>query len=639
MLVLLDKTVFIEGHTNMDKVLVAKRSIISTGISPNNELENKKPDEANPPDTVDMEEQPSGGAPSLAMHYPAAVIKRNIFMVNEVAVKVLCYLPMKNNLSLVNMLLYKINKEVTFFSLLRKLPEVNKKIEKRALLLDVAEEMQLKNASDLAIYLGKNLNSENKDELIPDALPMLEYLAGQGCPTAQYELGVLYYWGGKGIEQDYEKALGWLYKVQQKSSDACRLIGVMFYNGYGVSKDIFAAEEWMDKALALNLSNQKANFAMGVIQSELSSQATFIHIQLSHREKAFIFFQKSAELGSLEAINSMMLEAVSLVWPFGREVELAMEYLDKAINSGHSVPDQTLTRFVSKVWEHHQFTDGIKEFLLGHLYINGWGTLKDVVTGTNYLKAAVEKGHEKALLRLSDWYIQAQISKSDDALGVDLLSIKQFVIKHLEKAANRFSPHPEALYTLGAVYEVDTSEESQKKASSYFEQAVIRDKHKKALEKIGPVLSRAADHLANGEYSKAYEIYAPLAEAGDAEAKQKIAFMYMARMIAVKDKKLLLTCLEHVANQGSADAAFELGNWYMSVPIIKNYEEAIKWYEKAFYRGRAGAAFTLGLLYLNKSILLSKAELLEAQKWLKFAVDKKINGAQEKLAEVNKKLK
>jgi TPR repeat protein len=75
-------------------------------------------------------------------------------------------------------------------------------------------------------------------------------LSRQGNATAQYNLGVMYYYGA-GVKQDYQKAFEWYSKAAEQGDIyapyAYALAG-MYYDGKGVKQDLSKAFEWYEKA-------------------------------------------------------------------------------------------------------------------------------------------------------------------------------------------------------------------------------------------------------------------------------------------------------------------------------------------------------------------------------------------------------
>ena len=77
-------------------------------------------------------------------------------------------------------------------------------------------------------------------------------LAEQGDPEAQFILGYRYK-TGRGIKQNYKKAVEWLTKAAiQGHSDAQNSLGVCYKNGFGVKKDYSKVNLFSRKVLDLS---------------------------------------------------------------------------------------------------------------------------------------------------------------------------------------------------------------------------------------------------------------------------------------------------------------------------------------------------------------------------------------------------
>ena len=73
--------------------------------------------------------------------------------------------------------------------------------------------------------------------------------AEKGETDAQYELGICYWLGDKGITQNYQEAVKWLRKAAEKGYDAAQYnLGLMYEDGNGVEKDYVEAAKWFLKA-------------------------------------------------------------------------------------------------------------------------------------------------------------------------------------------------------------------------------------------------------------------------------------------------------------------------------------------------------------------------------------------------------
>ena len=88
-------------------------------------------------------------------------------------------------------------------------------------------------------------------------------LANQGNAQAQYNIGVMYV-QGKGVRQDYQKAVEWYTKAaNQGNAHAQYNLGVMYDEGKGVRQDYQKAVEWFTKAA--NQGFATAQYASGLM--------------------------------------------------------------------------------------------------------------------------------------------------------------------------------------------------------------------------------------------------------------------------------------------------------------------------------------------------------------------------------------
>ncbi|MDG2286187.1 MAG: tetratricopeptide repeat protein, partial [Alphaproteobacteria bacterium] len=72
--------------------------------------------------------------------------------------------------------------------------------------------------------------------------------AEQGNADAQFNLGVMYY-NGDGVTQDYVEAAKWYRKVaEQGDAEAQNKLGFMYRKGEGVTQDYAEAVKWYRKA-------------------------------------------------------------------------------------------------------------------------------------------------------------------------------------------------------------------------------------------------------------------------------------------------------------------------------------------------------------------------------------------------------
>ena len=110
----------------------------------------------------------------------------------------------------------------------------------------------------------------------------------------------------------------------------------------------------------------------------------------------------------------------------------------------------------------------------------------------------------------------------------------------------------------------------------------------------------AISAVENKDYAKAFSLFAPLAEAGDAEAQHNLAMLYRAGKGTNKDLSESYAWFRRAAEQGISDAQYYLGHMYdggEGVTQDSNY--AFVWYRKAAEQGHGLAQINLGFLYAN----------------------------------------
>ncbi|MDX1487963.1 MAG: tetratricopeptide repeat protein, partial [Acidiferrobacterales bacterium] len=89
-----------------------------------------------------------------------------------------------------------------------------------------------------------------------------------------------------------------------------------------------------------------------------------------------------------------------------------------------------------------------------------------------------------------------------------------------------------------------------------------------------------------GDYTTAVREWRPLAAQGDADAQNKLGFMYYFGQGVPQDYAEALNWYRRAAEQGFAYAQFSLGFMYAKGQgVPKDYAEAVKWSRKAAEQG------------------------------------------------------
>jgi TPR repeat protein len=91
-----------------------------------------------------------------------------------------------------------------------------------------------------------------------------------------------------------------------------------------------------------------------------------------------------------------------------------------------------------------------------------------------------------------------------------------------------------------------------------------------------------------------------------------------------EDYAAALKELTPLAEKGNADAQLILGQMYMrGQGVLKDSEQAIKWFKASAAQGNAGAQFFLGSMYL-----LPHKDIAEGVKWLRLSAEQGEQDAQ-----------
>lgn len=104
----------------------------------------------------------------------------------------------------------------------------------------------------------------------------------------------------------------------------------------------------------------------------------------------------------------------------------------------------------------------------------------------------------------------------------------------------------------------------------------------------------------NKNYVKAFSLFVPLAEAGNAEAQHNLAMLYRTGKGTQKDISASYDWFRRAAEQGVSDAQYYLGYMYDGGEgVAQDPQYAYVWYRKAAEQGHGLAQINLGFLYAN----------------------------------------
>lgn len=213
--------------------------------------------------------------------------------------------------------------------------------------------------------------------------------------SAQYNVGILYRDGGKGVAKNPQKAVEWFRKAaEQGYSNAQDELGKCYARGTGIPKDMTKAVEW---------------FAKSAEQGNMEGQNDLAKCYLTgdgiakDERKAVELWQGIAEQNHIDA-----------------QFYLGLAYA----NEDSGLYDMSKA---AKWWE-KAAEQGLRgaQARIGDCYLQGTGVPQDTAKAVQWLTKAAENGDVDAMMELGNYYV-----KQNTGEGV-FESIKWF-----EKAANK----------------------------------------------------------------------------------------------------------------------------------------------------------------------------------------------------------
>ena len=227
-----------------------------------------------------------------------------------------------------------------------------------------------------------------------ESLKWFQKAADQGDKDAQYELGKWYY-SGEWVTRDYAEALKWFQKAaeqgnveslrqtnllssflttkekaEQGDKESQYQLGLMYYKGEGISKDLREAFTWLQKAASQD--HAAAQTYLGAIY--FGGEGV-----LKDYTEAFKWFQKAAEQGVAEAQYNMGLVYYSGLG-VSQDYSKALKWFKKAAEQGHTEAQHNM----------------------GAMYYNGYGVSKDRNKAVSWLCKAAAQGYQDSIKNLKE---------------------------------------------------------------------------------------------------------------------------------------------------------------------------------------------------------------------------------------------
>ena len=125
-----------------------------------------------------------------------------------------------------------------------------------------------------------------------------------------------------------------------------------------------------------------------------------------------------------------------------------------------------------------------------------------------------------------------------------------------------------------------------------------------------------------GDYEKAFRLWKPLAEQGDAGAQYNLGQMYRRGEGVPEDDAKAVYWYRKAAEQGLVEAQFNLGlRYYQGEGVLEDYVQAYAWWSIAATQGREIAKKNKGILKKQMTReQIAKGQELAAEYWKKYVV-------------------
>lgn len=210
--------------------------------------------------------------------------------------------------------------------------------------------------------------SEENIKLTPVEESNIVEIYNKKIEFPQFEMGLRYYNGLNGLEQNYDKAIFWFSNSSkdENNANADMMLASMYYEGKGFEKN---------KEKAINFYNRAANRDNLTAQLILTG-IYFFSPEFMNQKYANYWIYKSIEKNSKEALN---LKTLILL----------------------NEEDYKTIKKLIPVYELNENNE-ISNFVLGYLYFTGKGVEQNFEKATIYLEKSAARGNPIAVIMLEE---------------------------------------------------------------------------------------------------------------------------------------------------------------------------------------------------------------------------------------------
>ena len=522
----------------------------------------------------------------------------------------------------------------------------NKDIKKAKFWLEKAAKQNDKTALFAlgAIYLANEETGEFDNDQEPDykkAAALFEKAAAMNEPNSLFALYLMYL-NGKGVEENVEKAMGFLVRAAKLGhASALNALGKGLIsdieNDYSTetiveAMDCFSrAEEYGDADAIFNLAEVYRRFGKEEIRDQESlhyykkaallgnSDAQYWLAKYygngvglaKDQEQAFVWYTKSAEQENAKAQN-MLGRCYQEGWGVDKDRAKAIEWFKKSAEQGYSAAQCNLAYIYDRgegigqdykeafKWFEKAAEQGENAglYMLGVYYQFGrFGIEKDEAKAFKCYQKAAEQGDKFAQYQLATCFVDGIGTKSDP------LQAFQWFKKAAEQGDDS------AQYRLGYCYEIGWGTALNKENAIYWYKKAAEQGHENAKTRI-VILEKKKQNVENQIQSNEsyFEKCKREAEQGDANAQYELAVCYDFGNEILQNDYQAFRWYEKAASQGNAQAQYQLGNFYAKGRVVtQSTYTALIWYKKAAAQGYKKAELEIDRLQNSKDNSVKKS--------------------------------
>ena len=492
--------------------------------------------------------------------------------------------------------------------------------------IDILEDLADDNHGESQYQLGL-IELENKE--YEDALELFIQARKNKHEESNYYIGKLYAEQLNNEKNSHilaRKALQQALKTQinqQQIADTNYLLGMMYLNGYGVTKDIDKAVKIL--ALAADNKHLKACMELGNIFTNITYQPY----------EAFKYFQIAA-LQDNKVAQYQIANHLELGKGTDKNIPEAIKWYTESAQAQYAPAQHKLANLLiadkSDISNINKAIEWYKQavakryyasyFELAKVYLNE--DIKTKIVTDDYIfaliKTAAENDITKAYYPLAQLYSSGRGTKKDD----------QEAFRYYKKAANK--KNIEAQYKVGEALIRGTGVAVDFAKAAKILKSTADSSHKKAQYLYGRLLEQGRG--VKKDLRKALKYYLFAAKQGLAPAQYRLARLYEidSKIDNLTSNPVFAAYwYEKAAEQNVAEAQLNIAKLYVEgVGIRRDYVQAAKWFLSAAESGIAVAQQAIAFMY--KAGTGVETNMYRAADWFEKAANQNLAKSQYEIA-------